>query len=470
MFDQEKFFSFVNEQFETYSKFKKPLIVHHFDADGLTSGTLCISGFEALGISFESTCVKRLDFKILEEVLKLFKEKDCKELVFVDTGSGFVNELKKIGVPMLVLDHHNYLESKEELLKKNIIQINIRDFDGNGDFEACAASTTFFAFKNFSQTRFLPEVIALLGATGDYQHIGGFKGLNKIIFDNALKKDLLESRVGLSLYGKNNRPLNAMLCYSTDPLLPGLTGNNEGCMSFVKTLGFDLTVNGKWKTYFDLTEDEKKIFTSKLFEFLLNNGFNEFQLKQLISMVFVIKNLEKNSPFLLLDEFTTILNACGRNNQGEVGVGLLKGIPGVEEKAMNILTTHRTNLKNAFSFGANNVKEFKNFYLIDGRNVISDSIIGIVANSVLFSLPIRNKPVIGLSLDDDDSTLIKASGRVPKVLLEKKFNIGKIFNKIGVELNGQGGGHELAGGLTLPNTRVDDLLAALEKEFEVFMA
>ncbi|VVB70656.1 DHHA1 domain protein [uncultured archaeon] len=469
MFNQEKFFAFIEEQLQVYSKFKKPLIVHHFDADGLTSGTLCISGFEALGISFESICVKRLDYAILEEVLKLFKEKNCSELVFVDLGSGFVEELKKVKIPMLILDHHNFLESKDELLKYNIIQVNLRDFDGNGDFEACAASTVFFAFKKFSQTRFPPEIIALLGATGDYQQVGGFRGLNKLIFEKALKEGLLDSRVDLNLYGKNNRPLNAMLCYSSDPLLPGLTGNNESCLSFVKSLGFDLTINGKWKTYFDLTEQERIVFTSKLFEFLLNNGFNERQLKHLLGPIFIVKTLEKTSPFMLLDEFTTILNACGRNNQGEVGVGLLKGVSGAEEKALQVLALHRTNLKNAFAFGATNVQDFKNFYLIDGRTVISDSIIGIVAGSVLFSLPVKNKPIIGLSLDDDDSTLVKASGRAPKLLAEKNFSIGKIFNKIGVELGGQGGGHDLAGGLTFPSDKVEKLFIALEKEFEVFV-
>src|SRR4030095_5403352 len=78
--------------------FNDPLIVHHYDADGLSSGALVAGAFLDEGRKVRRDCIKKLDDFAIERYLKE------KELIFVDLGGGNrrVNELKDV----LIIDHH----------------------------------------------------------------------------------------------------------------------------------------------------------------------------------------------------------------------------------------------------------------------------------------------------------------------------------------------------------------------------
>jgi RecJ-like exonuclease len=85
------------------------------------------------------------------------------------------------------------------------------------------------------------------------------------------------------------------------------------------------------------------------------------------------------------------------------------------------------------------------FLFLDARNVIDESIIGIVCGMALQQ---SRKPVLGFSLGDNDT--LKVSGRSPKALVEKGINLGALMKDATEKLGGAGGGHRVAAGASIP--------------------
>ncbi|MFH2105720.1 MAG: DHH family phosphoesterase, partial [Candidatus Micrarchaeota archaeon] len=112
-----------------------PLIVHHYDCDGITSGSIVADAFRSKSKKYRQKWIKKLDDSVIE-YLKSAKEK---EVIFVDLGGGNkrVNELDDV----LVIDHH-----QTEGIDK--LQINPLLFGVDGGEELSAAGTTSLVFDH----------------------------------------------------------------------------------------------------------------------------------------------------------------------------------------------------------------------------------------------------------------------------------------------------------------------------------
>jgi RecJ-like exonuclease len=133
--------------------------------------------------------------------------------------------------------------------------------------------------------------------------------------------------------------------------------------------------------------------------------------------------------------------------------------PGAYEQARILLAEHRRNLRNGIEFAMKNAQDFGKFLLIDGRGVISDSIIGVVAGMLFPGA--RSKPVLALSLEE--SRNIKLSTRGTRKLVEHGLNLGKILSESCAAVGGVGGGHNIAAGATIPADRLDEFLKEFAK-------
>ncbi|MFH1222094.1 MAG: DHH family phosphoesterase, partial [Candidatus Micrarchaeota archaeon] len=83
---------------KTAFSFSDPLIVHHYDADGTSSGAIVVGAFLDANKKYRRLCLKKLDDAGIERLLPE------KEVIFVDLGGGNkrVNELKDV----VIIDHH----------------------------------------------------------------------------------------------------------------------------------------------------------------------------------------------------------------------------------------------------------------------------------------------------------------------------------------------------------------------------
>jgi len=96
---------------------------------------------------------------------------------------------------------------------------------------------------------------------------------------------------------------------------------------------------------------------------------------------------------------------------------------------------------------------------------IRDTIVGIVANMLISSEDVSSDlPLIGFA--DKGDREVKASARATEELIEKGLNLSLAMKKAAKQLNGVGGGHNIAAGATIPKGKEEEFLDILEKEIK----
>lgn len=431
----EAFKKRCEEAFETASRMRNPLIVHHYDADGITSGALAASWFERDKKPYRMKCVRKLD---QEFVSSLQHEQN---IIFTDLGSGsaFVDELKG---SVVIIDHH-------EALAKGHLQANPHLFGFDGGTELSAAGCAYFVFSVSSD-------LGITGSVGDMQY--PLVSLNRAMLDEAVEKGEASISTDLLLFGRNSRPLQQLLLYADEPYLPGLTGQPDACAGFLVDLNIPLKWEEKWRVYNDLSQQEKTRLVSSLAELLSIRASPEAA-SSLVGEVYCLTGRPEGTELRDASEFSTLLNACGRNGQPELGVRVCLSKPGAYEEARALLLEHRKNLRAGIEFAMKNTVDLGKFLFLDARGAIPDSIIGVVAG--MFFPGTRKKPMLALSLEE--SGKIKLSTRGTKKLVAAGLDLGKILSESCAAVGGVGGGHNIAAGATIPNDKLEEFLLEFSK-------
>lgn len=408
--------------------FSHPLIVHHYDTDGITSGAIVTGAFIDEGRPHRRKCIKKLDDAAIDELAKE------KEIIFVDLGGGNkrVNELKDV----LIIDHH-----QTEGIEKP--QINPLLYGIDGSTELCAAGTAYFIFGKRIE-------LAITGAVGDMQL--PFKGKNNEIVEIGEKDGRVRVEEDLSFYGRYCRPLVQFLQYSDEPYIPGLSYREEKCLQLLETLGIPLKSGEKYRTYSDLSKEEKTRLISAIAEILIERGRIR-EVKELITKSYVFPKNKINESYEA-GEFSTLLNACGRHNRDDIGVGVALGIEEYFDEARKLLQLHRRMLREGIAYASANIQDFGEFYFIDGRGIIDENIIGIICGMVLNAN--WKKPVIGIANSNNNQLKVSSRG--------KGGNLGLIMKKAAALCGGIGGGHRMAAGASIPSSKLNEFLLAVGSE------
>ena len=435
MGNEPAFFSRCQEAFLAASAMQSPLIVHHYDCDGLTSGSIVASWFEANGKPYRMKTVRKVDADLVSSL------KNEHSMIFVDLGSGSpaMEELKGETV---IIDHH-------QPQCRSHLQANPHLFGFDGGSELSAAGCAYFVFHTAVD-------LGITGAVGDIQY--PLRSLNRIMLQEAVEQKQVSFSTDLRLFGRNCRPLVQLLAYADDPYLPGLTGNEDACSRLLSDLDIELKSGGKWRTYSELSQREKSTLVSSLAD-LLSSRISPEAASRLTGEVYTLLNRQPGTELSDASEFSTLLNACGRNKREELGVAVCLGRPGAYEEARILLAEHRKNLREGISYAMQHVQDLGKFLLIDGRGVIADSIIGVVAG--MLHPGGRTKPVLALSLEESGS--IKLSTRGTRKLVEQGLNLGKTLSEACAAVGGVGGGHNIAAGATIPADKLDDFLKEFAK-------
>ncbi|MBI4360232.1 DHH family phosphoesterase [Candidatus Micrarchaeota archaeon] len=433
--------------------FQDPLIVHHLDCDGLTSAALAKKAFQLKGKNAPTLMLKKLDDASAKSI------PPDKELVFTDLGAGQLELVEGMSNPKkVVIDHHP--PSKDS----DIERINCHDFEFDGAVDACSASTAWYCFRHTG----LSAQLGIVGAVGDMQDQNGFQGLNQRMFQEAVNQGQVLHTNDLKLFGKVTRSLVSFLTYCTEPVLPGLTGDDKACAVFLKNEGVPTYRDGKTLSYYGLNVFERKKLASALIQYAYAQGVEEKLIRQMVGDVYVFPFEPEGSERKEAYEFSTLLNACGRHDAPQIGIGACLGQDGALQQAQDLLKKHRLAVRQGIEFAKKNAVDAGAFYLIDGRGTISDTIIGVVCGAYFSSgLVQRTKPVIGLSVDEQGA--LKASGRGSKDLCTQGLDLGEAMKKAAEDVQGFGGGHAVAAGASLDATpeNVKTFLKKIKQVVEV---
>ena len=436
------------------------VVIHHYDADGTSSGAILVQALQREGKKVQKMWIKQLYKETISEI----KGKG-KNYMFVDFGSGQLGYLKEeFGENLYVFDHHQ---------KSNVEHINHFspfDYGINGGNEISASGIAYLFAKTLNEKNSDLIPLALVGAVGDVQDFTGkLIGLNAEIVKEGKEKGIVKVENDLRLYGRVTRPLTSFLMFSSSPVLPDLTANEENCKKFLQELGIELKRGGAWRSYNDLSKDEKKKLTSALIVHLSNHNVPERKIQELIGEVYSFPKENPKSPLSDAKEFSTLLNACGRHGHADIGVEVCMGDR--DEKyleAMSLMQEHRRQLRQGIEWVIRTgVDEKEQFYYFDSGEKIKESIVGIVAGMLYGSGAIEdNKPIIAVAVNEDGS--LKISGRATKDLLDKGINLGKAFKEICNELGegNEGGGHAIAAGLKLEIKNKETFFEKLDEKFK----
>src|SRR3989339_794082 len=205
-------------KFLEISKDKEILIISHFDTDGISSATIIIKSLKKLDKKFSVKIIKSLDEQFIRELPK------DKIIIFLDLASGSLHHIKNSNLKnVFIIDHH---EISEEIPG----EINIINPELNNKEKISASVLTYLFCKELDQSNKEYAKIAILGMIGDSLE-------NKI---NELKDKISNNgdiqKIRGPLIYPSTRPLNRTLEYSSNPYLPGITGNIKEVLELLREI------------------------------------------------------------------------------------------------------------------------------------------------------------------------------------------------------------------------------------------
>ncbi|PSG99488.1 MAG: hypothetical protein BRC29_05210 [Nanohaloarchaea archaeon SW_7_43_1] len=424
-------------------------LVGQYDADGISATAIAYEMLERLGKDFEYEILKQL----YEEDVERIAEEDEDLILFVDIGSGQSEAVQKHIVEkaakeVIISDHH------EPQIKGEFLHINPH-FNGiDGGESISAAGTTYLLAEAIDEGNIDLVKYALIGATGDVQKQDGeFLGLNKDLLKRAEENSLIEKRQGLDLYGRSTKPLHKSLMYTSDPYLDGITNNESGAVQFIQSSGIEIKdENGDFKTLSDLSEKEEK----QLIHGLITQGY---EAHQLMNNIYELPNGHG------IDEFSTIINACGRLGEPRKGVKIL--LENDQDLAEKMSSRYGRKISSALGYVEDNENNSEVIYengigVIDGKDEVEDDFIGTITTITMSNGFFSNVPAI-LGVAEAEKDKIKASCRARKEAVENGLNLGHIIEEICKEIDGEGGGHNVAAGAKFPKENKEEFIEKVSK-------
>jgi len=433
-------------------------IVTHIDADGITAGAIASQTLKRMGKQHSIEFVKQVDKMVLDRL-----KNESHELVwFTDLGSSISVSSSEIN--KIITDHHACPDDSDLNF-----HLNPHLFGLDGSFQISGAGVTYYVSKTIDQKNMDLASLAIVGACGDLQDRKHCRlaGVNRQILDDGRKAGVIRYKTDIRYFGRETRPIYKLLQYASDPLIPGISGREAACISFLEELNIKMKDGDNWRNWAYLSKDERRRIISGIAQLLLKKGFGHRIAKRLVGEVYILQGEKEGTELHDAKEFATLLNSTARYGQCEVGLNVCLGDRDKWlRKARTLLQGHRHNLVEGLQFAKEAGIEKRDYLqFFHTETGIRDTIVGIVANMLLNSGETsKDLPLIGFA--DKDKGEVKASARGTQELIEKGLDLSIAMKNSAERLNGVGGGHNIAAGATIPKGKEEEFLDLLENEIK----
>ncbi|MFC7076615.1 single-stranded-DNA-specific exonuclease RecJ [Haloarcula halophila] len=439
------------------------LLASHIDADGLTSAAIATTALQRAGIPVETVFKKQLD----DAEIATIAAREYDTVLFTDFGSGqlaAISEHVAAGdFSAVIADHH------QPAAPEDCHPDAVGDTDGYADFECHlnpllegidGASELSGAGAAYVLARALePEggdnrdlaALAVVGAVGDMQAVGGeLVGTNAALVEEGVDAGVLVEGTDLSLYGKQTRPLPKLLEYATEVPIPGISNDEAGATRFLEELGLELKSGGEWRTWADLSDEERQTVASALVQRAVKRGVPADKIDSLVGTTYTLTAEPTGTELRDASEFSTLLNATARYERADVGLAVCLGERGPPlERARKLLANHRRNLSEGLNLvQERGVEQADHVQYFDAGDAVRETIVGIVAGMALGTDGVDSeKPIIAFA-DADGET--KVSARATGPLVGRGVDLSVVMREAAQAVGGDGGGHDIAAGATVP--------------------
>ncbi|MBX8637937.1 MAG: DHH family phosphoesterase [Thermoplasmata archaeon] len=419
----------------TGARSAKVRVISHYDADGISSAAVLSIMLRRLGVPFHATMTQSLDSRLLDSL----KNENGKCFIFSDMGSGQLELLEKLQCDTIVLDHHKPLRDSER-----VIHVNPSLFGSNGTTDVSGATTCFLLAQHIDDANWDAAVPALAGAHGDMQHLGGYRGLNLDILNEAIKRRIIVERKSLQLQGNT---LADSILNSPEPYFKGLTGKPEILPDYVNALGIKPDIN-----YSSYSEEDLRRVASALMMTLASNGCDYENVSQILSTQYY-----SELTGVSIAEMASLANACGRT--GNYGLGLAMELADGEATAETL--KFRLDYNKAMISRLNELEEgIEEMDNIQYFRSDDPSLAGALCGLYMAFIGRKDRPTFSYSLAGET---YKVSGRGTKALVASGLDLAESLSVSASKFGGHGGGHVIASGATVPKEHLMEFLKSVDE-------
>jgi len=412
-------------------------IISHNDADGLSAAGVVANAIKEEGGQFHTTILSRLRPSNVKEL----SHEKYDLFIFSDMGSAYLKDLNSFKSDVIVADHHQPAEVEAE---DNVVHVNPHIFGIDGSKDLSGAGAAYLSIRELGEGENNKKhlaPLALVGAFGDMQCQDGFSGVNELIVEEGKEFGSLEIHEDLKIVSKSQEPLYKSIAYTLNPALPGLTGDLEESMGFLEKMGISYGIK-----FTDLEDEEKDVLKDELIK-LNEDIFGD------------VYSVPKENPHLKdLEEYSYILDACGKNKKTGLGLSIALGERGdALDAALNLQKKYRDQLTKGMEWikreGANQMDFIQYIY---SEDKVLKSVMGTISGvGMSAGLLCTDKPILSMARMHND---VKVSGRTTRDLVNKGVDLGKALHDSSLSFGGQGGGHDIAAGAMIPYKEMDNFL------------
>lgn len=415
---------------------KEILIVSHFDTDGITSAAILTRTLKKLDKKFSVKIVKNLEKEIIDTLPK------DKLIIFLDLASNSLNYISELDLEVFIIDHHEIIQE----IPKKINIINSELFENHN---ISSSGLTYLFCKAINpEIKYLAK-LAVLGMIGDCLE----KNIDQLNHQILVDGEVIRKR-GLLIY-PSTRPLNRVLEFSSDPFIPGVTGDAKGVNELLREVGLN---EGKCKSLIELDENEMSKLVTAIFLKKPKSNYND----KIIGDIFLIKFFNKLED---AREISAMINACSRLGETETAMQLCLEIPKAKKRAEALYVKYKRFIISGLEFATKSEKiEGKGYVIINAKNEIKDTMIGTIASIISNSFIYEDGTIIVTMAYYKEK--IKVSSRCSG---KNGRNIREVLNEIVSRIGGEVGGHKNAAGCIIEKTKEDEFIDSLKKILEIEM-
>lgn len=410
-------------------------VISHYDADGISAAAIICHALMRAGYGFHATLSKTGP-----SIFDTLQYEDNALVIFSDMGSGQLQQIEDLNCKVVICDHHVPLSTTI----KNGIHLNSHLVGYDGGRDACGASMAFALAESMDAANEDLSWLAITGAIGDRQGENGFHGYNQKILQDSLNRGSIEHKETLSL---PPGPIQESLESSIHPFFVSFSGKKGSSFSLLKTLGID-----PHTPVHQLDDSQKNLLLNSLQEHLVAQGVTDSD-----DLIAQVPFSQKKGN---LSTFASLLNACGRLKHAGLGLSICLGDDELLREGQSIQAAYRqdilTCMQEIEKQGVTQLDTFQYFTLTQ------DALGGTIAGLSLKYLPgvDRLKPIFSLSTKEKK---IHISGRTTQLLVQKGMDLASALRTSSQAVGGQGGGHPIAAGASIPVGTEKEFLTTLDE-------
>jgi single-stranded DNA-specific DHH superfamily exonuclease len=417
-------------------------VIYHYDGDGIGAASALVRALRRLGYGFQATALAGVERGRMEALLKATPG----PVLVTDTGTSWPELYARHPHPVIVLDHHTYPDAPTPpSLPRHVAWVDPLDWGVDGMTELCAATLSWLFTVLIDPKNWDNAAWGLSGAIHDRQHLGGFRGVNRRLIEEAGRRNLLAVQTALALRGPT---LVEALVQSVDPYFVGLSGQPDAAAAFVRR--FDLPPD---RALADLSADDRRRLASALLARLVQQGARPEYCERVTEERWTFPEESLDAA-----ELSNLQNAAGRAGSPGVGVALALGDPTALRQCVALEQRWRSGLLT----GLRRLEEHgvRRRAVLQWFETPDVALAGTEAGYALTYFLDSRRPVFALSRDGAETRI---SARGTPWLVAQGLDLATACREAAARVAGEGGGHRVASGATIAVEREEEFLQEVDR-------